>query len=63
MKKIEDMTREEREECLSDMRTFIESAVESEQDEPKDFKKETELRINFVCTNIREMLGLSQGTT
>jgi hypothetical protein len=40
------------------MQIFIESAVESEQDEPKEFKPETEKRIDLVLVNLKELLGL-----
>jgi hypothetical protein len=60
MKPVAQMTHQEKVECLENMRTFIESAVESEQDSPADFKHETELRINFACTCIRDMLDLPE---
>lgn len=60
MKPVEKMTLEERKECYEHMLLFVESAVESEQDEPKEFKLETEKRIHLVMTNIQEMLGLSE---
>jgi hypothetical protein len=38
---------------------FIESAIESEQPNgPAPFSLETELRLNLVRVNLREMLGL-----
>jgi hypothetical protein len=58
MKAAKDMTEAEKEDCLEDMLLFIQSAVESEQDEPQPFKIETGHRIHLVYTNIRELLGL-----
>lgn len=58
MKRCELMTLEERQECFEDLQTFIESAVESEQDEPAPFKLETEKRIDLILINLRELLGL-----
>jgi hypothetical protein len=63
MKPAKDMTEAEKHECLDDMLTFIQSAVESEQDEPQEFKVETEKRIHFVYTNIRELLGLPSSSS
>lgn len=63
MRAVEKMSLEEKHECLERMLIYVQSAVESEQDEPKEFKKETELRIDFVYTCLKEMLGLSQGKT
>ena len=38
---------------------FIHSAVESEQEDgPKEFKRETELRLALVYVTLREALGL-----
>jgi hypothetical protein len=61
MKKLEDMTQEEKIEAFNTLQIFIESAVESEQDEPKLFKLETELRIDLVLVTLKEIFGL-QGT-
>ena len=61
MKRVEDMSPQERSDCFENMVIFIESSIESEQDEPKDFKQETELRLRLVYVNLREMLGLPQG--
>lgn len=58
MRRCEDMTTEEKEAAYETLQLFIESAVESEQDEPAQFKLETEKRIALVLINLREMLGL-----
>lgn len=39
---------------------FINSAVESEQDEPKDFKDETEKRLDLVFRKLNQMLNLPE---
>jgi hypothetical protein len=51
------MSEQDKEAALAALQTFIESAVESEQPEPAPFKLETELRIDFVMTKIRELLA------
>ena len=51
---VADQTKEE---ILQYLQTLIESAVESEQDEPRPFKLETELRIDFLVVKLRELLG------
>jgi hypothetical protein len=58
MKKLENMTQEEKIEAFNTLQIFIESAVESEQDEPKLFKLETELRIDLVLVTLKEIFGL-----
>lgn len=58
MKKLENMTQEEKIEAFNTLQIFIESAVESEQDEPKLFKHETELRIDLVLVTLKEIFGL-----
>ena len=58
MKKLEDMTQEEKIEAFNTLQIFIESAVESEQDELKLFKLETELRIDLVLVTLKEIFGL-----
>jgi hypothetical protein len=55
------MTQEEKIEAFNTLQIFIESAVESEQDELKLFKLETELRIDLVLVTLKEIFGL-QGT-
>jgi hypothetical protein len=51
------MTEDQKNEWLADMQLFIESAVESEQDEPRQFKLETELRIELIMTKLREIVA------
>jgi hypothetical protein len=53
------MTQEEKLEALNTLQMFIESAVESEQDEPADFKLETQRRIDLVLINLKELMGLT----
>ena len=52
------MTQEEKLEAINTLQVFIESAVESEQDEPADFKLETQRRIDLVLINLKELMGL-----
>jgi hypothetical protein len=58
MKSITKMTQEEKLEAINTLQVFIESAVESEQDEPTDFKLETQRRIDLVLINLKELMGL-----
>lgn len=58
MKPAEELTESECQDWLEKMQIFIESAVESEQDEPKPFKLETEKRIDLILVNLKELLGL-----
>ncbi len=57
------MNKEQQEEWLSNMQTFIETAVESEQSEPAPFKLETELRIEFVMTKLREFVSAASSSS
>lgn len=57
------MNKEQQEEWLSSMQTFIETAVESEQSEPTPFKLETELRIDFVMTKLREFVAAASSNS
>jgi hypothetical protein len=57
------MNKEQQEEWLANMQTFIETAVESEQSEPAPFKLETELRIDFVMTKLREFVSAASGSS
>lgn len=57
------MSKEQQEEWLSNMQTFIETAVESEQSEPAPFKLETELRIDFVMTKLREFVAAASSSS
>ena len=59
MKSITNMTQEEKLEAINTLQIFIESAVESEQDEPADFKLETQKRIDLVLINLKELMGLT----
>jgi hypothetical protein len=59
MKLITNMTQEEKLEAINTLQVFIESAVESEQDEPADFKLETQKRIDLVLINLKELMGLT----
>jgi hypothetical protein len=59
MKLITKMTQDEKLEAINTLQVFIESAVESEQDEPADFKLETQRRIDLVLINLKELMGLT----
>jgi hypothetical protein len=59
MKSIAKMTQEEKIEAINTLQMFIESAVESEQDEPADFRLETQKRIDLVLINLKELMGLT----
>lgn len=58
MKPAEHMTHAEKLEALETLQDFIESAVESEQDEPNEFKLETEKRIDLILVNLKELLNV-----
>ena len=58
MKKIEDMTQEEKLEAINTLQIYIESAVESEQSEPAEFKIETQHRIDLILVNLKEIFGI-----
>lgn len=51
------MTQEEKQEALTTLQLYIESAVESEQKEPADFKIETQQRIDLILVNLKEIFG------
>jgi hypothetical protein len=57
------MNKEQQDEWLSNMQTFIETAVESEQSEPTPFKLETELRIDFVMTKLKEFVAAASSNS
>ena len=59
MKLITKMTQDEKLEALNTLQMFIESAVESEQNEPADFNLETQRRIDLVLINLKELMGLT----
>jgi hypothetical protein len=58
MKKLEAMTEEEKLEALNTLQLYIESAIESEQENPAEFKLETQHRVDLVLVNLREIFGL-----
>lgn len=58
MKKLEIMTQEEKLKALNTLQLYIESAIESEQQEPAEFKLETQQRIDLVLVNLKEIFGL-----
>lgn len=60
MKIITKMTQDEKLEALNKLQMFIESAVESEQNEPADFNLETQRRIDLVLINLKELMGLKE---
>ncbi len=58
MKKLEAMTEEEKLEALNTLQLYIESAIESEQENPAEFKLETQHRVDLIIINLREIFGL-----
>jgi hypothetical protein len=62
MKRLEDMTQEEKLEAINTLQLYIESAVESEQDQPADFKIETQHRIDLVIVNLKEIFGFQRNS-
>lgn len=58
MKKLEAMTQEEKLDALNTLQLYIESAIESEQQEPAEFKLETQHRVDLVLVNLKEIFGL-----
>jgi len=52
------MTQEEKQEALTTLQLYIESAVESEQTEPTEFKIETQHRIDLILVNLKEIFGI-----
>ena len=58
MKIANKMTAQEKLDAYEELQIYIVSAVESEQDEPTEFKLETEMRIDLLLLNIRELLGV-----
>jgi hypothetical protein len=57
MKKLETMTQEEKLEAFNTLQLYIESAVESEQSEPAEFKIETQHRVDLILVNLKEIFG------
>ena len=62
MKPLETMTKEEKLEALNTIQLFIESAVESEQQEPSDFSVETQKRIDLVLVNLKEIFSIQDNS-
>ena len=62
MKPLEDMTQEEKLEAINTLQLYIESAVESEQEEPADFKIETQQRIDLILVNLKEIFGFAHNS-
>lgn len=62
MKRLEDMTQEEKLDAINTLQLYIESAVESEQDQPADFKIETQHRIDLVMINLKEIFGFQHNS-
>jgi len=62
LKRLEDMTQEEKLEAINTLQLYIESAVESEQEEPADFKIETQQRIDLILVNLKEIFGFSHNS-
>lgn len=52
------MTQKEKLEALNTLQLYIESAIESEQQEPAEFKLETQHRVDLVLVNLKEIFGL-----
>ena len=59
MKQIENMTHQEKIDAINTLQIYIESAVESEQDELSEFKLETQHRIDLLLVNLKEIFGLT----
>lgn len=53
------MTHQEKIDAINTLQIYIESAVESEQDEPSEFKLETQHRIDLLLVNLKEIFGLT----
>lgn len=58
MRNANDMSQAEKAAAFEELQLLIESAVESEQDAPAEFKPETQHRIDLVLVNISELLGI-----
>jgi hypothetical protein len=56
------MTQEEKLEAINTLQLYIESAVESEQEEPADFKIETQQRIDLILVNLKEIFGFAHNS-
>ena len=62
MKNIANMTHQEKINAINTLQIYIESAVESEQDEPAEFKIETQHRIDLILVNLKEIFGLKDNS-
>ena len=62
MKNIANMTHQEKIDAINTLQIYIESAVESEQDEPAEFKLETQHRIDLILVNLKEIFGLKDNS-
>jgi len=62
MKRLEDMTQEEKLTAINILQLYIESAIESEQEEPADFKIETQQRIDLILVNLKEIFGFQHNS-
>jgi len=62
VKNIENMTHQEKIDAINTLQIYIESAVESEQNEPAEFKLETQHRIDLILVNLKEIFGLQDNS-
>lgn len=62
MKNIANMTHQEKIDAINTLQIYIESAVESEQDEPAEFKLETQHRIDLILVNLKEIFGMQDNS-
>ena len=56
------MTHQEKINAINTLQIYIESAVESEQDELAEFKIETQHRIDLILVNLKEIFGLKDNS-
>jgi hypothetical protein len=62
VKNIANMTQQEKIDAINTLQIYIESAVESEQDEPAEFKLETQHRIDLILVNLKEIFGMQDNS-
>jgi hypothetical protein len=62
VKNIANMTHQEKINAINTLQIYIESAVESEQDELAEFKIETQHRIDLILVNLKEIFGLKDNS-
>jgi len=62
VKNIATMTHQEKIDAVNTFQIYIESAVESEQNEPAEFKLETQHRIDLILVNLKEIFGLQDNS-